>query len=139
MIRLARSRPRWSVPRRYRHSPSSTHAGGRRRSTKRSRRGLCGATYGDNNAVATNPSRISQLPRTRGESRLLIANARVEHGVEQVDHKIYHHEKCRGDAHRRLHHWVVAVVDPLNRQTTDAKPRKNRLGDHRAAEQSPEL
>ena len=122
MMRLTRSRPKWSVPRTYRHSPASTQAGGSRRSSKRSRTGLCGAIDGDNSAVTTSPSRISQLHTTRGGTRLLIANTRVEDRVQQIDDEINDHEKYRRDEHRRLNHWVVAVIYPLNGQAADAGP-----------------
>src|SRR5215813_12470740 len=139
MMRLRRSRPRWSVPSTYCHSPSCPQAGGSKRSSKRSRIGLCGATCGEKSAVMMSVSKMNRLTPTSGEMRLLIPNPRVKHRIQQIDDEINAHEKYGGAEHRCLHNRIVAVIDPLNGQAADAWPGEHRFGDHRPAQQRAEL
>src|SRR2546422_1803729 len=107
MMRLTTSLPRWSVPRRQRHAPSGVHAGGSKRSIRRSRTGLWGATWGESTAATSSASRISQLSTASGATRLLIVDPRIEAGVKHIDQEVDDDEKRCGDEHRRLHNRVV--------------------------------
>src|SRR6266480_2254958 len=67
------------------------------------------------------------------------ADPRVEVRVEHVHDEVDEDERGGEQEDRRLHHGIVAVVDRLHRQAPDPRPREDRLGDHRAAEERAEL
>src|SRR5687768_16070364 len=61
-----------------------------------------------------------------------IPNARIEINVDQVDSQVEKNIDHRDDQHRRLHQWIVARTDRLQRQPPHARPGKDTLGDDRA-------
>src|SRR5262245_12743929 len=67
------------------------------------------------------------------------SDPRIEIRVDDVHQEIDDDEGAREDEYRGLHDGVVAVEDGLHGQAADARPGKDRLGDHRAPEQRAEL
>src|SRR5882672_4743025 len=67
------------------------------------------------------------------------ADAGIEDAIEQVDEEVDHDEEDGREEDRALHHGIVAVVDRLDREPPDARPREHGLGHDGAAQQGPEL
>src|ERR1043166_5790793 len=82
----------------------------------------------------TTGARGAARPEATGAASLT-ADARVEHGVEHVDGEIDENEAERDDQDAALHERKVAGQDPLHHQCAYARPRENRLRQHRAAEE----
>ena len=53
--------------------------------------------------------------------------------------RLVHDEERGGQQHHALDHRVVAIVDRLDGEAADARPREHGLGHHRAGEQAAEL
>src|SRR5262245_15890677 len=105
--------------------------------------GSAGAIRGAASAAtisrATNaapPTASARVRRARrAGTRSARADARIEEAIDQVDAEVDHDEQDGRDEHGALHDRVVAVVDRLDRQAPDARPREHRLGDDGAAEE----
>src|SRR3989454_321035 len=154
IVRERTSRPRWSVPSKCAlpSAPVSVGAASRARSDWRT--GSCGAIRGAANAVTTSsstnappPSAIQRVRRARLERTAVTsagassarADTGIEESIDQVDAEIDHDEEHGGQEHRALHDRVIAVVDRLDREPPDARPREHRLRHHGPAEQGAEL
>src|SRR5439155_16280392 len=66
------------------------------------------------------------------------ADAGIEDAIEQVDAEIDHDEEHGGEEDRALHDRVVTIVDRLNGEPPDARPREHGLGHDGAAQQRAE-
>ena len=67
------------------------------------------------------------------------ADARIEPGVQQVDHEVGQHEHRDRQHHQRLGQRVVLVLHRLHEQPADAVEIEHLLGHHQAADQEREL
>src|SRR5580765_1090705 len=141
------SRPRWSVPSRWALPSAPANVGAESRPRSDWRMGSAGAITGAASAAriksATNTAPPTARPRVR-RARLAgacsaRADARIEEAIDQVDAEVDHDEEHGGDEHGALHDGVVAVVDRLDGEPADTRPREDRLGDDGAAEQGTEL
>src|SRR5262245_7865576 len=88
---------------------------------------------------AAPPAASARVRRARLGARSARADARIEEAIDQVDAEVDHDEQDGRDEHGALHDRVVAVVDRLDGEAPDARPRKHRLGDDGPAEQAAEL
>src|SRR5262245_994922 len=132
MSRDSTSRPRWSVPRRYAMSPPCCQAGGRKRAARLPISGSCGATQSANIANSAMPPRINvgstgKPSSRRGAKReetsaasvctlmplTLKPNARIDHGVEDVDQQVDDDDHGAAQQNDRLHHREIAGGDAL--------------------------
>src|SRR6266850_5314497 len=116
--------------------------------------GSCGAISGAASAVtissttnAPPPSAMTRVRRARlawtagaatGASSAR-ADAGIEEAIDQVDAEVDHDEEHGGEEHGALHDGVVAVVDGLDREPSNARPREHRLRHDGPAEQRAEL
>src|SRR5262249_6914567 len=66
-------------------------------------------------------------------------DAGIEDAIEEVDREVEDDEQNRREEDRALHDGVVPVVDRLDGQPPDTRPREDGLGDDRAAQQRAEL
>src|SRR6266540_4448736 len=154
IIRERTSRPRWSVPSMCALPSAAESVGAANRARSDWRTGSCGAITGAASAVTTSsktntppPSAIRRVRRTRlgrtagaaPAARSARADAGIEEAIDQVDAEVDHDEEHGGQEHRALHDGVVAVVDRLDREPSDARPRKHGLRHDGAAEQRAEL
>ena len=103
-----------------------------------------GASRSANTAATTMAARTSAAIQKTGPVRLqhhaqLRSHARIEQRVRDVDQQADDHEDQRDDQHHALHHREVAVEDRLHDQAPHARPREDRLGHHRAAQELREL
>src|SRR3989442_8532661 len=118
------------------------------------RTGSCGAITGAASAITTSsktntppPSAIRRVRRPRlgwtagaaPGARSARSDAGIEETIDQVDAEVDHDEEHGGQEYRALHDGVVAVVDRLDREPSDARPRKHRFRHDGAAEQRAEL
>ena len=81
---------------------------------------------------ATDTAAVAVAARHRGRS---IPDARVEHGVEHVDHEIDDDIRAREHEDDALDHRIVAAQDRVDRQAAEARNREHALGDDDAADQ----
>src|SRR5213594_1454650 len=152
IIRERTSRPRWSVPSTCALPSAAESVGAASRARSDWRTGSCGAITGAAIAVMTTsrtntppPSAIRRVRRPRlgrtaaAGSPSARADAGIEEAIDQVDAEVDHDEEYGGQEHRALHDGVVAVVDRLDREPSDARPRKHRFRHDGAAEQRAEL
>src|SRR5437867_3734004 len=152
IIRERTSRPRWSVPSTCALPSAAESVGAASRARSDWRMGSCGAIAGAASATTisskTNAPPPSASARVRRERPAAVAVAAassagadpgIEDAIEQVDAKVDHDEEHRGEEHRALHDGVVAVVDRLDGEPPDARPREHRLGHDGAAQQRAEL
>src|SRR5574341_412304 len=114
------ARPRWECEAAGRSTPEA--------SLSESEGGLRQARRG-----SVPPARSSSNPAS------LQPDPRIEVRVHHVHDEVHQHERGREQEHGRLDHGIVAVVDRLHGQPPDARPREDRLRDHRAAEERAEL
>src|SRR5262249_43677180 len=137
--RLSRSRPNSSVPRAW-----PAVSGGRRRFGVSTVSGSGSGRYGAASAARTTSNMVTNaaaasrlLRRVRGsaEAASLIADARVEIGVEDVDGKVDQDERERDDEDRALYERNVTRENALHDERTHAGPCEDRLGEHRPAQQ----
>src|SRR5712664_3648158 len=63
----------------------------------------------------------------------------IEEAIHQLDAEVEADEEHGRQEHHALHDRVVAVVDRVDGEPADARPREHRLGHHRAAEERAEL
>src|SRR4051812_26797005 len=99
----------------------------------------CGASSGAATAIrksaATNASATAANHGTRRRGAASAGTETgIEDAIEHVDEEVHHDEGGSGEEHRALHDRVVAVVDRLNGEPSDAGPREHRLGDDRPGE-----
>ncbi len=64
---------------------------------------------------------------------------RVEPPVQHVDDQVERHIGDRDEENAALHQRIVAERDRLDQQTTDPRPREDRLGDDRPGQHHAEL
>src|SRR5215510_119071 len=139
----------WSVPSRCSVLPPVIQAGGRKRSDSVPTSGLWGATNSAKIARKASTTRIrigiTGRPSTRKAARrqatvspaarlgagalTLIADPRVDVGVEDVDDDVDDDDHGAAQHDRGLHHREVAERDALVEQAADARPREDGL-DH---------
>src|SRR5258705_14002795 len=93
------------------------------------------------------PGEERTSPRTPGPGRPMKApiggsgagrprpRARIEPAVEQVHHQIDQGIGDREDEYRREYHREVAVEQRLHGEPSEARPREDGLGDHRAPQE----
>src|SRR6266478_6327755 len=150
IVRERTSRPRWSVPSTCALPSAAESVGAASRARSDWRTGSCGAITGAASAVTTSsktntppPSAICRVRRPRlgrtPGARSARSDAGIEETIDQVDAEVDHDEEHGGQEHRALHDGVVAVVDRLDREPSDARPRKHRFRHDGAAEQRAEL
>src|SRR5690242_12937025 len=155
ITRESTSRPRWSVPSTWAlpSMPWSVGAASRPRSDWRS--GSCGASHGAATAIRASAStkrppamtsrrvrRAPAPPRAAAASTATAStgtDAGIEDAIQEVDGEVEDDEQDGREEDRALHDRVVAVVDRLDGQPSDAGPREDRLRHHGAAEQGAEL
>src|SRR5437867_12529271 len=95
-----------------------------------------GAASAATTRSATNTAPPAASPRVRrarlgaGSAR---ADARIEEAIEQVDAEVDHDEQHGRDEHGALHDRIVAIVDRLDREPSDAGPGEHGLGGDGAA------
>src|SRR5436189_5881527 len=68
-----------------------------------------------------------------------IADARIEHRVEQVDRQIDENVECRDQHHHALDEREVIAGDALYEKLSDAVEVEHLLGDHKPADQEGEF
>src|SRR5437899_304572 len=154
IIRERTSRPRWSVPSTCALPSAAESVGAASRARSDWRTGSCGAITGAASAITTSsktntppPSAIRRVRRPRlgwtagaaPGARSARSDAGIEEAIDQVDAEVDHDEEHGGQEHRALDDGVVAVVDRLDREPADARPREHRFRHHGAAEQRAEL
>src|SRR5688500_6348444 len=114
----------------------ASQPGGFRRARSDCRMGSRGATHGA--ATATAASSSTKTPpattnlwvrwRSRGSATAAAASgsagtdAGIEDAIDHVYDEIEHDEHRRRQEDARLHHRIIAVVDRLDRQPSDARP-----------------
>ena len=69
----------------------------------------------------------------------MIADARIEHGVEHVDHEVDQHKNHRHEQHQRLDHGVVAARHRQHEKLADAVEIEHLFGHHQPAEEERKL
>src|SRR5438045_2317717 len=104
--------------------------------TSSAKKRLCGGALG---APSTTSSMVSCGNVIAARSCASERNARIEPGVEEVDHEIDQHEDEGADDDHRLHDRIVASQHRLHREEPDAGPREHRFHDDGAAEEVSEL
>lgn len=57
-----------------------------------------------------------------------LPNPRIRHGVQDIGEEVYRHVGQADGEDAALHQVVVAVGDGLDREASDAGPRKDRFG-----------
>src|SRR5471032_2182942 len=67
-----------------------------------------------------------------------VANARIQHAVQQVD-QIHKNNERRDHQDTALHDGIIAPADGVDEPLTHARPREQRLGQHSAGEQRADL
>src|SRR6185503_11485781 len=139
------SRPRLSAPRGRADVPPRPQ-GALSRWPKLGRTGSDSVRSGAHTLARTTASRIAPPTTTSGFQRTnwitrrsAIADARVDHRVERVDQQVDGHEDGGGDDQNGLYHGEVPEVDRVHDQLPHARPREDRLRDHRAAEERADL
>src|SRR6185437_111466 len=90
-----------------------------------------------NASVSSSTGAVVGVMTAIGHSR--IADARVEPGVEHVDHEIGDHEHQDDQHHQRLGQHVVLVLHRLDQQAADAVQVEHLLGHDETADQEGEL
>src|SRR5215471_17175332 len=85
------------------------------------------------------PAASARVRRVRLGARSARADARIEEAIDEIDEEVDRDEQQGRDEHGALHDRLAAVVDRLDREAADARPREHRLGDDGAAEQGAEL
>src|SRR5262249_22182332 len=111
--------------------------GGSRRCTVSTVWGSARGRYGARQAASTTPAsttRARSASRLRAP-RLLILDAWVEPGVEQVDGEVDQHEGQRDDEHATLHEGEIPREDALHHEESHARPGEDRLREDGAAQQ----
>src|SRR5229473_899478 len=152
------SRPSWSVPSRYSVLPPFTQNGGLNRAVRLPISGLCGASWLAKTAtramltritkgmIGTSPSRAARRAEKRGapgvcdgsgmtSAGMLMASAlqpdaRIDHGVQDVDEQVHDDDHEAAQDHDALDDWEVAEGDALVQQPPDARPGEHRLYHH---------
>src|SRR5712691_13460935 len=158
MMREKMSRPNASVP----HQCS--HEGGMRIEAKSISSGFCGATHPEKmpanimtkimtkltapngccrqksrNALGTESAGAGATGTSIVIGASVIADPRIEHGVEQI-HREIDEDVERGDQHHHaLYQREVVARDALHEQFSDAVEIEHLLGDHQAADQEGEF
>src|SRR5262245_5050138 len=128
--RLRRSRPNSSVPR---GCPAVKMAAGSRGASHGATRASTAITI-----TRARPKRAAALRRnTRTTS--VIADAGVEHRVEEIDDQIDHHEGGGDEQHAPLHERIVARLDGPHHHGAEPRPREHRLGQDGTAEEESHL
>src|SRR5581483_7163444 len=69
----------------------------------------------------------------------LVADARVNQRVDQIDEKVDEDENERSEHDEALDHRIVALADRLDKELADAVEIENLLGHHEPAHQEREL
>src|SRR5439155_10856917 len=152
------SRPSWSVPSRNWVLPPFTQNGGLNRAVRLPISGLCGASWLAKTAtkaiptritsgiIGTSPSRAARRTEKRGASGVcdgsgmtsagmlmasaLQPDARIDHGVQDVDEQVHDHDHEAAQDHDALDDWEVAEGDALVQEPPDARPGEHRLHHH---------
>src|SRR5206468_3538095 len=89
--------------------------------------------------ITAPPAASPRVRRARLGAGSARADARIEEAIEQVDAEVDHDEQHGRDEHGALHDRIVAIVDRLDREPSDAGPGEHGLGDDGAAKQGAEL
>src|SRR5262245_39655842 len=161
MMRESMSRPSGSVPSRKRGSPPSTQAGGSLAKPRNCSIGECGASSGANSAtrqMMTTMTRPITAPRfsrkdrqnssrgpgaaRRGGLRATsagMADPRVDDAVEHVDQQIEEDDNAGNQQDAALKCGIVAPADRFDEPVADARPGKDRLGEHRTGHEGGDL
>src|SRR5215472_499465 len=130
--RLKRSRPNSSVPRRW--PPVKMGASRRAVSMASGSRGASQGATTASTAITTTRARPKRAAALRRNTRTtsVIADARVEYRVEQVDHEVDEHEGGGDEQHAALHQRIVAGLDGAHHHGAEPRP-----GEHRLREDGP--
>src|SRR5882672_1653581 len=123
--RLRRSRPNSSVPSRC----PAVRMGARRRAVSMAS-GSRGASQGASTAstamTATRPRpKIAALLRRKIRTTSVIADARIEDGVEEIDGEVDHHEGGGDEEHPALHQRIVARLYGAHHHGAEPRPRED--------------
>src|SRR5215470_3323817 len=137
--RLKRSRPNSSVPR---GCPTVKMGASRRAVSMAS--GSRGASHGAtraSTAITSTRARPKSAAALRRNMRTtsVIADARVEHRVEEIDDQIDHHEAGGDEQHTPLHQGIVARLDGPHHHGAEPRPGEHRLGEDGPAEEEAHL
>src|SRR2546426_6712709 len=68
-----------------------------------------------------------------------IANTRVEPRVREVHHEVQGHQRAGHEHDVGLHHGIIPEQDRLHGQASHPGQREDRLDDHRAGQERPQL
>src|SRR5438093_885520 len=120
--RLRRSRPNSSVP----SGCPAVRMGERRRAvsmTSGSRGAIHGASTASTAMTATSPRpKRAELLLRNMRTRSVIADARIEDGVEEIDHEVDEHEGRGDEEHAALDERVVARLDGPHHHGAEPRP-----------------
>src|SRR5262245_54305140 len=135
--RLRMSRPKASVPRMYFMLPPSSQNGGSSLSPSVCSMGECGASSGAKMAmksiVAITSTGIQGTLRIPSRSRE--PDARIDIGIENVDHEVDGQDQDGLQHYDRLQERKVAVDHCLIGEAADPGPGEHRLGHDRAGDE----
>src|SRR5882724_2845936 len=137
--RLNRSRPNSSVPSGW---PAVKMGASRRAVSMAS--GSRGASHGASTAstamTATRPRpKRAALLRRKIRTTSVIADARIEDGVEEIDGEVDHHEGGGDEEHPALHQRIVARLYGAHHHGAEPRPREDRLGENGPAQEEADL
>src|SRR4030095_8734241 len=137
--RLRRSRPNSSVPRGW----PAVRMGASRRAVSMAS-GSRGASHGASTAstamMTTRPSpKRAALLRRNIRTTSVIADARIEDGVEEIHGEIDQHEGGGDEKHPALYQRIVAGLDSPHHHGAEPRPREDRLGEDGAAQEEADL
>src|SRR5438445_11282283 len=152
-MRESTSRPRWSVPSGCARPSAPARVGAASRARSDWRTGSWGASHGaatatrasrrTNAAPAATRRRVRRATRPPRAASTGAVSAGTDTGIEDAIHEL--DDEVEGDEedgrqeHHALHDRIVAVVDRVDGEPADARPREHRFRHHRATEQGPEL
>src|SRR5438046_1492141 len=81
----------------------------------------------------------ARRPPSTQPARSVVADPRIQHHVDHVDHEVDEDEDRREEQHQGLDERVVAVRDRVDEQLADAVEVEDLLGDDEAADEEREF
>src|SRR5712692_8049498 len=137
--RLRRSRPNSSVPRGW----PAVRTGARRRAvsmTSGSRGAIHGASTASTAMTATSPRpKRAELLLRNMRTTSVIADARIEDGIEEIDDEVDEHEARGDEEHAALDEGIVARLDRAHHHGAEPRPGEDRLCQDGSAQEKAHL